>query len=106
MNLSTEAIDLFLRSLSVNGKADNTVRAYRADLKGLREWLEEADNEIPDLEFRTKEYLTEHKKNWAPSTTNRKLAAFRAYGAFQGDSTFLADYKAPYVPAGIAHPIR
>jgi site-specific recombinase XerD len=106
MNLSSEAIERFLRSLSVNGKADNTVRAYRADLMGLWNWLDSPEGEIPDLEFRTKEYVTQGRKTWAPKTTNRKLAAFRAYGAYQGDTTFLSDYKGPAVAAGIAHPIQ
>lgn len=51
------------------------------------------------------EYLTTFRREWAPSTTNRKLAAFRAYGRHQGEPNFLATYKAPTVAAGIAHPI-
>lgn len=106
LNLSSEAIERFLRSMSVNGKADNTVRAYRADLNGLLQYVNPETEEVPDLEFRTKEYLTDNRRTWKSSTTNRKVAAFRAYGAFYGDQTFLSDYKPPQVPAGIAHPIQ
>lgn len=106
MILSSDSIELFLRSLSVNGKAGNTVRAYRADLTGLMQHLGMPETDVPNLEFLAAEYLSVNRQTWAPSTTNRKLAAFRAYGAFNGDTTFLAQYKAPSVPSGIAHPIQ
>lgn len=104
MILSHESIEQLLNSLSVKGKSSNTVRAYRADLMGLLRSLP-AEQDYPDLETLTAGYLTRNKPTWAVATMARKLAAFRAYGAYMGDPTFLADYKAPSVPGGIAHPI-
>lgn len=104
MILSSESIERFLTSLSVKGKSDNTVRAYRADLEGLLLTMPTAED-YPELETTAAQYLTSNRQEWAPATTNRKLAAFRSYGRFMGDPTFLADYKAPTVAPGVAHPL-
>lgn len=104
MILSPESIEQLLNSLSVKGKSNNTVRAYRADLMGLLRTLSPEDD-YPNLEMLAADYLTRNRQTWAVATTARKLAALRAYGAYMGDPTFLVDYKAPSVPAGIAHPV-
>lgn len=50
-------------------------------------------------------YLLENKETWATRTHNRKLACFRAFGKFHGWPDFLASYKRPPNPPGVAHPI-
>lgn len=104
MILTQESIERFLSSLSVKGKSHNTVRAYRADLTGLLATLQPAED-YPLLEESAGSYLTAYRMEWAPATTARKLAAFRAYGSFMGDPTFLAEYTPPSVAPGVAHPL-
>lgn len=103
MILSQDSTELFLGSLSVKGRSDNTIRAYRADLQGLAQWIQVTQE--MDLEVAAAKYLNANRQGWKPATTSRKLAAFRAFALFNGDPKFLADYKAPFVAAGIAHPL-
>lgn len=114
MILSQDCIDQFLYSLSANGQSDNTIRAYRADLMGLKDWTEtyrilDPNQTVQDpveFEHETLEYIKAHKDKWAPTTLKRKLASFRTFAKWRGYDWFLARYKKPVVPPGIAHPIQ
>jgi len=87
----------------VNGLAPNSVRAYRADLNGL---LAETGNlTLAALEEAAARYLTQHRTEWAPKTTERKLGTFRVFGKWAGHPTFLAAYKAPTPGKSIPHPL-
>lgn len=104
MILTPDSIDRFLNWLSENGSAANTVKGYGADLRGLMEWRT-PDRMDLTLEQLTARFLTANREGWAPATTNRKKAAFRAYAKWMGDPTLLNAYRAPTVAPGIAHPI-
>jgi integrase/recombinase XerC len=104
MTLSHDSIDQFLRSFAANGASENTLRSYRADLMGLLEY--QGESGLTDsIETTAAMYLTKHRASWAPATTTRKLAAFRAYGRSIGQPAFLAEYRAPKVAPGVAHPL-
>ena len=102
----SSSIENFLQSMTTNGASQNTIRAYRADLRGL-------DNHLPRpvllerglLEPQTANYLTENRPSWKPNTTNRKLACFRKFGRHLGWPDFLAEYRPPRAEKGYAHPL-
>lgn len=102
--LSSVSIDQFLNSLSENGHGSNTIRAYRADLKGLLTWME--NQEPADLETLTARYLNAHRAKWAPKTTIRKLGTFRVWAKWMGIPEFLAAYKPPTPDKARPHPIE
>lgn len=102
--LSSASIDLFLNSLSENGHGLNTIRAYRADLRGLLTWME---SQGPgEMEAMTARYLNAHRPTWAPKTTRRKLGTFRTWAKWAGIGSLLPTYKAPTPERAKPHPIE
>jgi integrase/recombinase XerC len=113
-------IDNFTNRLAAMGQSPNTVKAYKADLKMLYLTVGEhplsSNLELTAFETTVANYLTVGRSTWAPSTAKRKLACFRAFGNAAVDALarsgypiaqgwFLKEYKAPKVPAGVAHPL-
>lgn len=96
----------FIEHIQINGGSPNTVRAYRADLNGFYAQCSFPPvDKIGELEPHMAAYLTNGKAHWSINTLNRKLACFRKFGQFFGRPDFLAGYKRPNSPPGIAHPI-
>lgn len=106
MDLS-DSTDRFLSSLTVNGASRNTVRAYRADLKGLlsNATTPQSTPNRTTIETLAAEHLTELRQTYSPNTVNRKLACFRKFGRFMGWPDFLAEYRPPKAAKGVAHPL-
>jgi site-specific recombinase XerC len=128
-----DSIDLFLKSLSVNGLSKNTLRAYRSDMMGLLEKTLLSTSRMngslpsssPDssmnltlsfgnklteesaltLEDTMASYLTSNRQTWSPNTLNRKLACFRRFGKWAGYPNFLGEYSKAPTPPGFAHPL-
>lgn len=103
MILSSDSIDQFLSSIAVNGHSPNTVKAYRADLRGLLA----ATGELPvgRLEEPAAAWLTVGRKVWAPKTTCRKATSIRAWARWAGRPEFLANYRLPDPGRPEPHPI-
>lgn len=101
---TAETIARFIDHLESQAMAENTVTAYTADLFGARVWIGN-DGYSCSTEEITIKYLNAMRKTWAASTIKRKIACLRAYGRWLGYPDFLANYKAPKIPSGVAHPL-
>lgn len=100
--LSPDSIERFLRSLAENGRSQNTIRAYRADLMAL------LDSETPcgdGIETRAKTHLNRIRFQTKPKTLERKRTAYRAWARWAGVGEILGDYKAPKSHKPIPHPL-
>lgn len=106
-SLLTEELKSFLGHLTMNGMSQNTVRAYRADLKGLTQNITTPMISVDraTIEQIAAEHLTAIRETYSPNTVNRKLACFRRFGKYMGWQDFLANYKPPKPAKGYAHPI-
>jgi integrase len=109
-------IDPFLDSLYVQGSSPQTVRAYHSDLINLNRWLEDQPGsprlfreimaDPRKLEAEIARYLNESRKTYAAATIHRRCCTFRRFGEFIfPGSEFLANYRAPTPPKGVAHPL-
>lgn len=111
MDFEPENINRFLDKCTSMGMSENTTKAYCADLMGFDAWkaycISNGNDVLPTMrpEMAVATYLNVNRSKWAPSTTKRKLACFRAYARFMGEPTFLADYRPPKVAPGVAHPL-
>jgi site-specific recombinase XerD len=109
MTPSDDCIDQWLDSLRANGVSENTLRAYRADLKGFQAamanpapWLISSD--LP--ETAAGQYLNSGRSGWAPKTTRRKLTALRSWGKYTyGHPQFLSFYRGPIPAPPEPHPL-
>ena len=119
-------IDQYLKWLTSHGYSSLTVKAYRADLSGLREWVEFKESQglaptFPNLmttdpttsiqlsrivETTFAEYLTDGRGEWMPRTTIRKTASLRGFGRWIFDNErFLASYRVPTPAEREADPV-
>lgn len=102
-------VENFSKKLRSNGLSEHTIKAYTSDLNAFLKWR--GANGGANTEDLVARYINEYRNGeggvirWSPSTTKRKLACFRSFGKYAGDSTFLANYKAPKVATGVAHPL-
>lgn len=103
--LFIDSTDRFLDWLSVNGSSENTIRAYRADLRGLRMVLPMSPLTWDELQMETARYLTKNRPLWAPKTTERKVGTFRAWAKWAGATGFLAGYRPPKPARAEPHPL-
>lgn len=103
--LSLEAIDQMRSSLSVRGKAANTVKAYATDLRMLLMELDRPAIPMEDLEEIGLTWLHENQANLSPRTTGRRLTSLRAFSRWAGYGEYFLDYNAPTPAKGIPHPI-
>lgn len=104
--LNQQTIKDFLADLTSRGMSQNTIRAYKADLEGLQQWIA-LDSISPNktLEQWAASYLNFGRAQWAPKTTCRKLTTFRAFALWLGMPTMLANYKPPVPARAQPHPI-
>lgn len=106
--LTRANIDEFVAHLSDNGASPNTTRAYRTDLIGALEWLQANGHTRAswrDLEKHLARYLTQHRRTWAPKTTQRRLGTIRVWAKWRGKYGFLAEYNPPTPARPTPHPI-
>lgn len=106
--LTRANIDQFVAHLLDNGASPNTARAYRTDLVGALEWLDA--QHVTRVSWRELEkllarYLTEHRRTWAPKTTQRRLGTIRVWAKWRGKYGFLHEYNAPTPARPQPHPI-
>ncbi len=101
MEFTKDSIDQYLNWLWSQGRSQNTVRAYRADLTGLMEWVTDPTQPLEEVMAR---YVTTHRRTWAPKTTGRKITALRSYALWSG-SDALKGYNAPTPPRATPHPL-
>lgn len=103
--LTPGTIALFLDSLSERGRSGNTVRAYSADLHGLRAWTITQPSVPSTFEKIAATYLNQTRSTASPKTTTRRLSSFKSFAKFHGE-VILADYIAPSPAKQEAHPIE
>lgn len=105
-----DALERFDAYLTIRGRSDNTRLAYNSDLRQLRDWLEAAGYELPDLsdaeecEPAVAAYLnaSEH----APKTQQRRLGTYRCFWKFLDRTyAFLDDYHGPTPARPDPHPL-
>jgi len=104
--LCSGSIGQYLDSLCAMGMSPHTVRAYSSDLRAMASWLDLHPDAQATTETRIATYLTTHRSSWSANTTNRKLTAVRSWARFQGEPTFLENYRAPKAADQEPHPIR
>ena len=94
--------DRFLDGCRSAGRADLTLRTYRADLAAFGSWYEEGNGAPPDpiaiTGLDVAEYRSWLQRRWKPATTNRRLAALKA--------AFTWAAAAELVPASPAAQVR
>lgn len=103
--ITPESIDSFLSTLTSAGRSSNTVKAYRSDLAPLADLMTPPIS-LDDFEKVCAEYLTKYRSTWSPRTTRRRMTTIRTFGKFLGSEDFLANYKAPPLPAPVPHPVK
>lgn len=99
--------DRFIFHLSLNGRSENTMRAYRADIDKFYEWLA-ADRPVEHDEMKVAipTYLNEIRLAFKPATVKRKASALRSFGQWLlDDPTYLSNYRSPKVAPGQPHPL-
>lgn len=104
MNM-THAIESFLDLMSQNSASANTIRAYKADLNGLSEYLGNPMMYRESVETQAKTYLRTSQECWEPRTAKRKLSSFRSFGRYMGWEGFLSGYRVPRPAAPRPHPL-
>jgi site-specific recombinase XerD len=103
--IDTGTIPAYLDRLATRGASENTIRAYRTDLRQFAEWAGQELNPVEVSETLAATYLTTHRGEWSATTTNRKLIALRSWAKWAGEPTFLHDYMAPTPAAPQPHPL-
>ena len=100
----TAATEALRSSLSLKGRAENTHRAYLADLKMF--WLEmDLDQlDLDHLETLASRWLNSKRRIIAPKTTHRRLTTMKNLGlAFK--LRILDDYRTPTPATPKPHPL-
>lgn len=109
----------FLDELRLRGVSENTIRGYRSDLRALVDFLDtytvalplDTIEQIREFEHWVAKTLNSVRRDLSPSTVNRRLAAYRAFGNWvlgrlsPPHNGFLSQYKAPRRGPGVAHPL-
>jgi len=94
----------FLDNLTINGASVETIRAYASDLGGLAA-TQSPPPDWPTTERVMAQYLTDHRAELAPRTTERRLTTFRSFAKFNGQAGFLSGYRPPKAARPEPHPI-
>lgn len=120
MQFDQTAITQFLDDLLLRGVSMNTIRGYRGDLNALATYLDtytvplplDGPTDVAQFETWVAKVLNSVRRDMSPSTVNRRLAAYRAFGDWcirrynrQHVRGFLGSYKAPKRGPGVAHPL-
>jgi len=108
--LSMESIEDFQQLLSLRGRADNTIRAYTADLRMFWKWIgglkaSNREDEIPNLEVAAMTWFQSEKGLISPSTQRRRWATLTAFAKTHGDDSFLEMYRPPRNSEPNPHPL-
>lgn len=98
------SIALYLNTLTVRGRAENTIRATRGDLTGFLD--EVGPHPVEEYDDRAAGYLTAHKRDVAPKTTRRRMGTLRGFGRWLGVERPLSDYRAPTPARQLPHPLK
>jgi site-specific recombinase XerD len=104
--LTLDAIDRYQQWCTARGRSQNTVKAYRSDLK---EFLKAAGEngkilreEYEDLAF---SWLNLTRQQVSPKTTARRLTSLRGFAKWAKIGPVLEDYIAPTPARSLPHPI-
>lgn len=104
--VSSASIDRFLSSLTARGRSENTITAYKSDLRLFLSWLPRTPTTSEDFEELAARWLNEHRSIWKPKTTNRRLTALRNYARWaKMETPDLDEYKGPVAARSLPHPI-
>lgn len=103
--LTLEAIESMHSSLSVRGRANNTVKAYTTDLRMLLRETNLESIPMERLEDVGLRWLSAKLQILSPRTTGRRLTSLRAFSRWAGYPELFLDYNAPTPAKGIPHPI-
>lgn len=95
--------DQYLNRLTLDGRSDNTIRAYRSDLDVAISICGGLD--ATGSEWKLAGWLNANRTKYAPKTLLRFLTAWRGYARFHGEPTFLASYRSPKPAPATPHPI-
>lgn len=108
LTLTQDSIEMFRDYLSARGKSSGTIQAYSADMSGVVTFqATKAPHESGMLsESAAARYLNHVRKQMAPTTVRRKLAAIRMFARSQGNSDFLSEYVPPTPAKPQPHPIQ
>lgn len=101
--VTTDCIALYLDTLTVRGRAANTIRATRSDLTGFLDDV--GPHPVSEYDHRAAYYLTKHKRVVAAKTTRRRMGTLRGFGRWLGVDNPLSDYSAPTPARQQPHPI-
>ena len=104
--LTYDSIEGLLKSLSENGSSENTIRAYRGDLREFLTWINRAPGPpAVDLADLAKIYLTELREVKSAKTVKRKASAMNAWARHVGLLPLTKGYRFPTPARQRAHPI-
>jgi integrase/recombinase XerD len=115
-----QQISIFLDQLArAQGRAQNTIAAYRNDLEQFAEFLQtevtppirEWTALTPELLEEYLRFLDQHPKQYTPATVARKLAALKRFCEYlhqtdQIESNFARAVRLPKVAKGLPHAMR
>jgi len=101
-----ETIEKFCDSLIVNGMSENTVRAYRSDLRKLFSQTAGVGFKGPAsiFEKRVALFLNSERTVCSARTVQRYMSSIKTFCNWQGE-VILKNYKAPKAAAPQPHPI-
>jgi site-specific recombinase XerD len=101
--VTSGSIEEFLTWSSARGRADNTIRSYRADLTLYIGQV--GEHPIEEFENKAAAFINEQRKVKQPQTIKRYLGSLRVYGRWMGLRDPLEDYIAPTPAKPQPHPI-
>ena len=105
-SFNTASIAAFRLRLGLQGKAENTLKAYCSDLSLFL--AESGMDEIPleELEDMAMAWLqiARHRKK-AAKTINRRVTSLKAWAATMAGMVILQEYRGPESAPGIPHPL-
>jgi site-specific recombinase XerD len=104
--LTRDSIEEYLNYLCEKGLSENTIRAYRSDLREFFRWVMAPPQglTVRELDQMGRKWLREKRLEVAPKTTARRLTSLRTYARWKGEEV-LKDYSAPTPPRTEPHPI-
>lgn len=98
---ATEALRAYLSS---KGRAENTRRAYQADLKMFWQEMNLEEISLADLEKLASDWLNSKRRTIAPKTTHRRLTTMKNL-ALAFKTRILDDYTTPTPSRPTPHPL-
>jgi site-specific recombinase XerD len=99
------SIEKFLASLCGKGRAENTLRAYRADLTAFLTEMGPRSVPLTKFEETAQAWLNRYRRVVKPKTTARRLTALRTFAKWAGQPDALHEYSAPTPARAMPHPM-